>query len=78
MDNSREIENFLHNIIYLRRQNGLSKQEMARKLGISLHSLNQIEAGIMPPRLKISIVYAVYRHFGIRPSALVSRKIDLA
>ena len=76
MDNSREIENFLHNIAYLRRQHGLSKQEMARRLEIGVHSLNMIEEGILPPRMGISIIYAIYHHFGLLPSVLVSRKLD--
>ncbi len=48
---------FCENIKQLRRIKGLSKKEMAKKLGISIPSLTKIENGIMPPLLRSSVFF---------------------
>jgi len=47
--NSKDIENFLYNIAWLRKNNGISKKNMAKILKISVPTLNKIENGIHPP-----------------------------
>ena len=76
MQNDTQIENFCHNISYLRRLYGFSKQEMAKRLNIGVYSINLLEAGIMPPRLRVSVIYAVYQQFGLLPSVLLSGILD--
>ncbi|MBQ5321300.1 MAG: helix-turn-helix transcriptional regulator [Oscillospiraceae bacterium] len=67
MRNEKEIRVFCENIRYLRKKNGLSEKEMAKKLGIGIKSLNSIESGYLPPRVTVDIIYAIYENFGILP-----------
>ena len=70
MERDEDIQVFLRNITLLRKSRGLSKKEMAKKLRIGVWSLNKIERGELPPRLGADVFLAVYRNFGIYPSAL--------
>ncbi|MBO5323027.1 MAG: helix-turn-helix transcriptional regulator [Oscillospiraceae bacterium] len=63
---------FLHNVAWLRRHYGISKKRMAKLLGIGLWSLNKIEKGEIPPRLDVSIIFAISRQFSIPPAELFS------
>ena len=54
---SQQYKNLTLNIIKLRKENNLSKKEMAQILHISSYSLNKIEKGELPPRLNIDIVF---------------------
>lgn len=69
------IEIFLRNIIWLRKHNGLSKKEMAKRLDIGLWSLNKIEKGELPPRLHCDIIFAVHQNFGIPCADLLDRRL---
>ena len=71
-----ESQIFCRNIAWLRKKHGLSKKEMAKILGIGLHSLNNIEMGEMPPRLGYSILLTVYQQFGILPSAQITQRLE--
>jgi transcriptional regulator with XRE-family HTH domain len=48
MGSEKEIMAFCENVRYLRKKNGLSKKEMAKKLGIGVKSLELIETGSLP------------------------------
>ncbi len=65
-----EIDNFLKNIVYLRNKNNFSKKEMAKKLKISLYSLNIIENGKIPPNLTVELLLNIEKEFDILPSHL--------
>lgn len=65
----------LRNITGLRKHYGCSKKQMAHLLGIGIGTLNKIEAGIIPPRLTVEIVFIISREFHIEPSVLFS--VDL-
>ena len=70
-------EEFLaHNLRWLRKRHGLSKRKMAACMSIGLRSLNQLEAGIIPPRLKISAFYPLYKYFHVTPSQLLTQWLD--
>lgn len=69
------IDIFLHNIVWLRKHHGLSKKEMANRLGIGLWSLNKIEKGELPPRLYCDVIFAVYRNFGISYADLLDKRL---
>ena len=62
-----EINNFINNISYLRKKNGLSKKEMANVLNISVYALNEIEKGKFPKKLSIEIIFKLQKHFKISP-----------
>ena len=66
---------FLYNIVWLRKHHGLSKKEMAKRLGIGLWSLNKIEKGELPPKLHCDIIFAVYQNFGISCADLLSKRL---
>ena len=74
--NDIALEITLYNITWLRKKHGLSKVAMANMLGISRYTLNKIERGRMPPRLGCEIFLTIYRKFGIRPSVLVSQRLE--
>ena len=65
-----------HNLAWLRKKYGYSKKTMAKHLGIGVGSLNKLERGEMPRRLSVEIFYAVYDHFGIRPSVLLTHWLE--
>lgn len=69
------IEIFLHNVIWLRKHYGLSKKEMAKKLGISVWMLNKIEKGELPPRLAIDVLFCIYKEFGVFMSDIVTVRL---
>ena len=71
--NKTEFEIFTHNVAWLRKHYSISKKQMAEILGIGIGSLNKIEQGQIPPRLRVDIIFAVYKHFGIHPSAQFSQ-----
>ena len=53
------------NICYLRARNGLSKKEMAKRLGIGSGTMSKIEKGILPPRLTVDILFYLQQEFDI-------------
>lgn len=73
---SKTYNTFCQNVIWLRTQSGLSKKAMARCLGIGVGSIRKIERLIMPPRLRVDVLFAIYDRFGIAPSILLSRRLD--
>ncbi len=64
-ETDQEFENFIHNIIWLRKQHGLSKKEMAKILGIGMKSMEKIEKGEIPPRLGINAMVNILNAFGV-------------
>ena len=69
------IDIFLHNVAWLRKHYGLSKKEMAQKLGIGVGSLNKIEEGELPTSLRIDVLFNIYKEFGIFMSDVVSVRL---
>ena len=70
-----ELENFVYNIKWLRRQYGLSRKQMADILEIGIWSMGKLEKGEMPLRLGINVFFAVQKYFDISPSAQLSRRL---
>ena len=60
-----ELKNFMRNVTELRRHNGYSKKRMAELLGISIGTLSKMECGQFPPRLSVTVMYNVWKHFGV-------------
>ena len=67
-DTSKELRTFMKNVAWLRAHYGLSKKDMAKRLGVSVMTLAKIEKGQFPPRLHISVMYNIQRQFGVRIS----------
>lgn len=68
-------KNLLHNVAWLRKRRGLSKKEMAQKLGIGLDSLNKIECGELPAKLGVEVLFRIDREFGIDPQTLLEQEL---
>ena len=75
-ENERELKNFCRNVAWLRKQNGLSKREMAKRLGIGIATLDKIERGEFPSRMGIEVLFSIQKHFGISPKHQLSQCID--
>lgn len=67
-----ELETLCWNLACLRRREGLSRQEMAKLLGIGVESMKRVEEGILPPGLRVSVLYRAAGHFGISPADLLT------
>ncbi len=76
MTNTIEFQNLMSNLIWLRKNAGLTKKQMAEILGIGTGSLNKIENGIYPPRLKVDVLFAVWYRFGVYPGELLTIRLD--
>ena len=75
MQRCKDIENFLYNIAWLRKNHGISKKNMAKILKISISTLNKIEEGILPPKLSANVVWRIYLKFGIRPDEQFRKRL---
>ena len=76
MSTSREeLNNFMYNVAWLRRTMGISKREMAKRLGVGGKTLDLMEQGRVPPRLSASVIFAVERQFCVDRCALLSRRL---
>ena len=75
-ENSKEMENFLSNIVWIRKKQGISKKNMAKILKISVSSFNKIENGICPPKLSANVVWRIYLNFGICPDEQFCRRLE--
>ena len=67
MHNTDELTLFMKNVSALRKSYGYTKSRMANILGISVKTLNKIEACEFPSRLTVNIIYNLHKHFGILP-----------
>ena len=63
---------FCENVKILREQHHLSKREMARRMGIGLTTLNELEAGRLPRRLKAGAFLRLMDLSGLTGEELLS------
>lgn len=71
-------ENFCDNVIWLRKQYGISKRRMAELMGVGIWTLNKIERGEVPPRADVSIFWNIHKRFGISPAEQLCGKLGEA
>lgn len=72
MSTQDEYQNVCANIRYLRKQHGLSRTAMARKLHITVKTLDLLEAGTFPERINIGLFFCVQKVFGVSPKRLLT------
>ena len=60
-----DFHNLCANIRYLRATHGLSRTAMARKLGITIKTLDMLESESFPRRCTIRLLYNLQRNFGL-------------
>lgn len=65
-----------YNVAYLRKKQKFSKEKMAKILGIGIQTLTKIEQGVLPPRLRVEVLFRMQHYFGIHVSELVGRKLE--
>ncbi|MBQ7010141.1 MAG: helix-turn-helix transcriptional regulator [Clostridia bacterium] len=70
-----EIKTFCNNVKKLREIHKISKQQMAKILGISVRTLTSIENGIIPPRASVDIIFNLCSYFPITPNELFAALI---
>jgi len=70
------IDTFTHNVVFLRKTNHISKKRMAKILGISIYSLNQIEKGLLPPKLSVEVLFKIRSYFHVSEKQQVEKKLD--
>ena len=76
MKTSDEFEIVCQIIRYLRQTQGLSRTAMARKLHITIRTLDLLESGIFPDRIHVGFLFHVWQAFGISPPALLSKTLS--
>ena len=69
---------FTENITYLRKANKLSLKQMSEILDISTYTVKQLEKGVLPSKLKVSVLFKVQQHFFISPQIMVSEKLSMS
>ncbi|WP_420885261.1 helix-turn-helix domain-containing protein [Candidatus Soleaferrea massiliensis] len=61
---------FCYHVKALRSKHQLSQKQMSRIMGISVKSLSTLEAGMMPPRLRVTVIFRLSEHFHLEPRQL--------
>ncbi len=65
-----ELDIFCRNFSYLREISGLSREEMAQRIGISVYSVKTIEQGRVPRTVRTKTLLAIFVSFGVSPSEM--------
>lgn len=65
MSNDLAISIFLDNIMFLRKENGISLKKMAQIMKISVNTLRKIESGVLPKRLNAEVLLLLSDYFDI-------------
>lgn len=66
----KEASIFCNNVKLLRKQNELSREEMAEICGINVPDLIQIEQGSLPKTITVDIAIRLFLYFDISPEKL--------
>lgn len=73
---NNELQPLLKNIAWLRRKNGLSKEEMAIITELSIESIDTIENGSCPDEVEIDTVLKIHKYFGVDPMELLTKLLE--
>jgi len=73
---NKECDTFVWNVVWLRKKAGYSRRQMASLLGIGTRTLDRIEAGELPPRLKAGVVIRIADHFRCSSEDLFRKRFD--
>ena len=76
MPANNEYQNIFHNIRYLRKVFGLSRTVMARKLHISVKTLDALESCTVSAKLRIHFLLYIHKEFGVSPERLLRTRLD--
>ena len=70
------LNNFMHNVAFLRKTLGLTRCEMEKRLKITTASLEKLENGTMPPKMSMKVLSRIWDAFGIPPKALLNCRLE--
>ena len=76
MSSKDDFQNICANIRYLRASHGLSRTVMARKLGITVKTLDLLESGIMPRRCTVRLLFNIQKNFAVSPYDCLSIRLE--
>ena len=65
------------NVRFLRQQHGLSRTAIARRLHITLKTLDLLEAGTFPDRIHIGFFFHVHQAFGVPPHKMITTRLSV-
>ena len=61
--------NFCRNIVCLRKKYGLTQNQMAQIMEVSVYSVRLLERGILPKHLPYTVLYPLCDHFNLPADA---------
>lgn len=70
MNINRKGESLALNLYLIRKKNGLTQKEMAKRIGIGINTLRQLEKGIIPSRVSVGLIFNISNEFNIEPHEL--------
>lgn len=76
MNTQTEINTFCENVKRLRKYSRLSKEEMAKILGIGVASLGKIENVTLPPKLNCEVLFRIQAVFHIPVRMMLSKILE--
>ena len=76
MTTEEQCQNLGHNVRVLRKKYGLSRTAMARRLHVTIKTLDSIEAGVIPDRVGVLFLFYLQRDFHIPISTLLMFRLE--
>lgn len=70
MNINRKAESLALNLYLIRKKNGLTQKEMAKRIGIGINTLRQLEKGTIPSRVSVGLIFNISNEFNIEPYEL--------
>ena len=64
------------NVRYLRKIHGLSRTAMAKKMHITLKTLDALESGVFPERIHVGFLQHLQESFGIGPYKMLTVRLE--
>ncbi|MBQ5672542.1 MAG: helix-turn-helix transcriptional regulator [Oscillospiraceae bacterium] len=71
-----EMNRLANNLTYLRKENGISKQELADIMGVGLWTVTKLERGELPPRMKVEALFRIQHRFGVSVHRLLGESLS--
>ena len=70
MNINRKAESLALNLYLIRKKNSLTQKEMAKRIGIGINTLRQLEKGNIPSRVSVGLIFNISNEFNIEPHEL--------
>lgn len=71
-----EMDNLANNLAHLRKESGISKQELADIMGVGLWTVTKLERGELPPRMKVEALFRIQHRFGVSVHRLLGERLS--